>query len=72
MTREGAQEHPERYDWKRRIQRSLLREVSVSRGKQKGRNSKPYEFEEDCDPFIIVGIDAEWVYESEGRNRRIL
>jgi hypothetical protein len=40
----------------------------VSRTKRKIRNSKPYEFEDDDDPFIVVGIDAEWVYESEGRN----
>jgi hypothetical protein len=36
---------------------------------RKIRNRKPYEFEDDDDPFIVVGIDAEWVYESEGRNR---
>ena len=41
----------------------------MSRMNRKNRNSKPYEFEEDGDPFIVVGIDAEWVYESEGRNR---
>ena len=41
----------------------------MSRMNRKIRNSKPYEFEEDDDPFIVVGIDAEWVYESEGRNR---
>ena len=41
----------------------------MSRTNRKVRNSKPYEFEEDDDPFIVVGIDAEWVYESEGRNR---
>ena len=40
----------------------------MSRTKRKVRNSKPYEFEDDDDPFIVVGIDAEWVYESEGRN----
>ena len=40
----------------------------MSRTKRKVRNSKPYEFEDDDDPFIVVGIDAEWVYESKGRN----
>ena len=35
---------------------------------RKVRSSKPYEFKDDDDPFIVVGIDAEWVYESEGRN----
>ena len=43
--------------------------VSVSRTNRKVRNSKSYEFEDDGDPFIVVGIDAEWVFESEGRNR---
>ena len=41
----------------------------MSRTKRKVRNRKPYEFEDDDDPFIVVGIDAEWVYESEGRNQ---
>jgi hypothetical protein len=32
------------------------------------RTRKPYEFEEDPDPFVAVGLDAEWVYEARGRN----
>ena len=43
--------------------------VCVSRTNRKVRSSKPYEFKEDDDPFIVVGIDAEWVYESKGRNK---
>src|SRR6516225_9167330 len=52
----------------RGAQERLGRGVGVSRTKRKVRNRKPYEFEDDDDPFIVVGIDAEWVYESEGRN----
>ena len=61
--------HPASHNGTRRIRVSLEVGVSVSRKNRKNRNSKPYEFEEDGDPFIIVGIDAEWVYENEGRNR---
>jgi len=32
------------------------------------RSSKPYEYEVDADPFVVCGIDAEWTYESAGRN----
>ena len=34
-----------------------------------GRSTKPYEFEDDPDPFVAIGIDAEWVFESAGKNR---
>jgi hypothetical protein len=30
---------------------------------------KPHQFAEDPDPFVVVGLDAEWVYEARGRNR---
>ena len=30
---------------------------------------RPHEYEEEADPFLAIGIDAEWVYESEGQNR---
>jgi hypothetical protein len=40
-----------------------------SRGETVTRRGKPYEFEEDPDPFVAVGIDAEWVFESAGQNR---
>src|SRR6476661_2858177 len=73
MTRGSAQGRPEGYpashNGMRCIRGSLKVGVSVSRLSRKIRNSKPYEFKEDDDPFIVVGIDAEWVYESEGRNR---
>jgi len=29
---------------------------------------KPYEFEADPDPFVAIGVDAEWTYEAHGRN----
>ena len=32
------------------------------------RHRKPYEFAEDPDPFVAIGIDAEWVFESAGKN----
>ena len=32
------------------------------------RRRKPYEFEEDPDPFVAIGFDGEWVYEARGRN----
>jgi hypothetical protein len=33
------------------------------------RRRKPWEYQEEADPFVLVGIDAEWVLESAGRNR---
>ena len=33
------------------------------------RQKKPYEYAEDADPFVVVGLDAEWVFESAGKNR---
>jgi hypothetical protein len=33
------------------------------------RRRKPYEYAEAADPFVLVGIDAEWVFESAGRNK---
>ena len=30
---------------------------------------RPYEYEEEADPFIAIGIDAEWVFESERQTR---
>ena len=30
---------------------------------------RPYEYEEEADPFTAIGIDAEWVFESERRNK---
>jgi hypothetical protein len=30
--------------------------------------SKPYEFEQDPDPFVAIGVDAEWTYKAHGRN----
>jgi hypothetical protein len=33
------------------------------------RARKPHQFAEDPDPFVVVGVDAEWVFESAGRNR---
>lgn len=32
------------------------------------RARKPHQFAEDPDPFVVIGIDAEWVYESAGKN----
>ena len=32
------------------------------------RRKKPYEYARDPDPFFVIGIDAEWVFESAGRN----
>ena len=32
------------------------------------RQKKPYQFAEDPDPFVVIGLDAEWVYESAGKN----
>ena len=29
---------------------------------------KPHQFAEDPDPFVVIGLDAEWVYESAGKN----
>jgi hypothetical protein len=33
------------------------------------RARKPHQFAEDPDPFVVIGLDAEWVFESAGRNR---
>jgi len=33
------------------------------------RQKRPYEYAEDPDPFVVFGIDAEWVFESAGKNR---
>jgi hypothetical protein len=33
------------------------------------RSRKPVEFAEDPDPLVVIGVDAEWVAESAGRNR---
>ena len=30
---------------------------------------RPYEYAEEADPFTAIGIDAEWVFESERRNK---
>ena len=32
------------------------------------RSGKPHEYAVEADPFVAVGLDAEWVYESVGRN----
>ena len=33
------------------------------------RQKRPYEYAKDPDPFVVFGIDAEWVFESAGKNR---
>ena len=37
-----------------------------ARGETVTRQKKPYEFAEDADPFVVIGIDAEWVYRERG------
>jgi hypothetical protein len=32
------------------------------------RRKKPYEYARDPDPFFVIGLDAEWVFESAGKN----
>ena len=33
------------------------------------RQKKPHEYAKDADPWIVFGIDTEWVFESAGKNR---
>ncbi len=40
-----------------------------ARRKTVTRQKKPHEYAKDADPFVVFGIDAEWVFESAGKNR---